>query len=94
MEHGKEFIKGAQIILALEQQFMALLGFNINDQSRLYLGGGVNEGFSLSDPSKITVNLSPLVLQRIENILEDEHQWHVLDDASKAGYTRASRRIT
>jgi len=69
------------------------VGFNISDQSMLYLGDGVNEGFSC-DPSKITVNLSPQVLDRVENILEDDHQWHRLDDASKAGYTRASRRIT
>ena len=68
------------------------VGFNISDQSMLYTGRGANEGFSC-DPSKITVNMSPLIVRRVKAIIDDEHQWHQLDDRRTKGYTRANGRI-
>ena len=33
--------------------------------------------------SKITVNMSPLILRRVKAIVDDEHQWHRLDDSRR-----------
>ena len=68
------------------------VGFNISNQSMLYTGSGANEGFSC-DPSKITVNMSPLIVRRVKAIIDDEHQWHQMDDRRTKAYTRANGRI-
>ena len=68
------------------------IGFNVSDQSLLFSGSTGNEGFTC-DPSKITVNMSPLILRRVKAIIDDEHQWHRLDDSRKKAYTRANGRI-
>jgi len=69
------------------------VGFNISDQSMLYVGIGSSEGFSC-DPSKVSVNLSPDCLNRVKTIIEDENQWHIRDNNRKKAYTRANGRIT